>query len=1081
MPSDYQKIASDNQLRFGTEISRIGQLLLADRYADRTHFLFELLQNAEDALGRRSEAGSSLVRLDLNASRLLLSHFGKPFDESDVRGICGIAESTKDDSSIGRFGIGFKSVYSFTDRPEIHSGDEDFTVEAYVLPKSAARMERQTDETLFVLPLKSQDANILRVLEKGFRQLKPEALLFLRHVDEIAWSIQGGPSGAYKRSCPESLGPNVQRFTVTGTEAGLPAVDSSWLVFSQEIAEEHDGVSSVQIAFSLQKIKEAQDRWMVQRLPTSPLVVYFPTVVPTYLGFLVQGPYRTTQNRDNLLQDHPRNQYLVTETAELLLKSMRWLRDNAMLGIETLRCLPLEREKFPAGSMFAPLFEAVRNAFKEEELLPRFGGGYIAATKAKLARSQKLRDLLSPDQVDALFKSNGAAWIAAEITEDRVPEIYSYLTNELSLAEIRPEALIPNLNREFLKSQSDAWILRLYEFLLDQRAFRHLLGKVPLLRLADGNHVVAGERGRLNAFLPGGVETGFPTIRRSVCASEDALRFLNWLGITEADPVDDVIRNILPRYRQDPVDVDDSGYTVDIERILSAFNTDSKTQRDKLVAELHKTIFVMVVDGDGEEYIAKPGSVYLATDRLKRLFAGVPEVFIVNDKYACLHGEKIRALLEACGVVSFPRPVLPLDTLTEAELADLRKRTGHEQTSGQNDKVTDWALAGFDNLLALLPTLPPEQRGERARLIWESLNDLHAHSGNTYFDGTYSWTHRGNYTAPRFPAAFLRQLNKVAWLPDPSGKLVPPDRIEFSTLGWEPNPFLLAKLAFKPPILSQLAKEAGFDPAILDLLKSEGLTDLDGLVARLGIKKPTPLAVRLHNEPTAVDPESHSPTCGNAPEGERVIGEPADYAQQPSMDGSFSPRGAERDNSTISTNADNKSRWADGDSSGTDGYAGKSNPRETGERHLNSRPFISFIGATPYDEEPDPDGLARERRMQVEKQAIDLILGREPTLHRTPEGNPGYDLCERDLRGNETRWIEVKSMMGTLEDRPVGLTRTQLDFARQHRSAYWLYIVEHATDPKRARVLKIQDPFTKARTFTFDRGWAQVAETDRLG
>jgi hypothetical protein len=41
-------------------------------------------------------------------------------------------------------------------------------------------------------------------------------------------------------------------------------------------------------------------RWAVQPLAKSPLVVFFPTVVESHLGFLVQGPYRTTPSRDNM-------------------------------------------------------------------------------------------------------------------------------------------------------------------------------------------------------------------------------------------------------------------------------------------------------------------------------------------------------------------------------------------------------------------------------------------------------------------------------------------------------------------------------------------------------------------------------------------------------------------------------------------------------------------------------------------------------------------------------------------------------------------------------------------------------------
>ena len=53
MPSDYLAIRQENERRYGTDIGRIGPLLLAHRYDDRTHFIFELLQNAEDALARR--------------------------------------------------------------------------------------------------------------------------------------------------------------------------------------------------------------------------------------------------------------------------------------------------------------------------------------------------------------------------------------------------------------------------------------------------------------------------------------------------------------------------------------------------------------------------------------------------------------------------------------------------------------------------------------------------------------------------------------------------------------------------------------------------------------------------------------------------------------------------------------------------------------------------------------------------------------------------------------------------------------------------------------------------------------------
>ena len=126
---------------------------------------------------------------------------------------------------------------------------------------------------------------------------------------------------------------------------------------------------------------------------------------------------------------------------------------------------------------------------------------------------------------------------------------------------------------------------------------------------------------------------------------------------------------------------------------------------------------------------------------------------------------------------------------------------------------------------------------------------------------------------------------------------------------------------------------------------------------------------------------------------------------------------------------------------------------------------------------PDPDGLDHDERMVLEAKAVELILSREPTWWRTPTQNPGFDLFEPGPDGQPIRWCEVKAMTGCLADRPVGMSRTQFESARQHESAYWLYAVERAgTDT--AHIVPIQDPANKARTFTFDRGWLDVAELD---
>ena len=1088
MTSNYEAICKENRESYGTKGAQKSGQLAAGLYDGRTHFIFELLQNAEDALGRRGDwQGSRTVSFALTQASLTLSHFGKPFDEADVRSVCDIAESTKNESSIGRFGLGFKSVYTVTDLPEIHSGDEDFAIENYVFPKRMARSARAADETRIILPLKPEDASAAQEITAGFRHLGPGALLFLRHIDEINWSVEGGASGFYLRNTPESLGPNVQRVTVIGKEDDRPEVDQNWLVFHRDVfSAQHQKIGRVEIAFSLVGVKDSLGRWAVQALATSPLVVFFPTVVESHLGFLVQGPYRTTPSRDNIPPGEPWNQHLVKETSSLLVEAMLWMRDKALLDVAALRCLPLDREKFPKDSRFAPMFDAVRQAFQDEELLPTFDDGHVTAQHAKLARTQELRELFSPEQVAALFDSDVAAWLSGDITQDKAPEIRQYLMRELDIDEITPAKLVPNLTKSFLEKQPDEWVSRLYEFLSGQEAaLRRRLDTIPLVRLEDGTHVVARENGRANAFLPSAIATSFPTMRRSVCSKPEVRLFLRSLGITEPDPVDDVIWNLLPKYQQEEADVDDSTYAADIERIRAAFSTDSTAQKEKLRSVLRETNFVMVVDtGDGSAHVAKPGEVYIASDRLQQLFTGVPDVLIVDNEYDCLRGEDTRDMLVACGASRYLIPQATASGLGHSEKAQIRRESGLERASWENPPE-DFTLRGLTQLLEFLPTLQPAEAAARVKMLWEALADLEGR-GTAAFYGSYRWGYYQQAKAARFDAAFIRTLNQVAWVPNADGELVPPGHVVFDTLGWKPNSFLLTKITFKPPILDQLAKEAGIDPAILDLLRRNP-TIVAELTSRLSANPPPEPAPSTTTE-TSTEAVAEEPSDDDVYDGAKdLYGDdmPDIPSGTPDPDGgdgvgAGAGGGGQGHTGTGTSRSGGQSKGGGQGGSGGHSTSGGKGAGQ-GKRapgHAGGRPFISYVGTHPDDEGPDPDGLDQAERMRIEGSAIDLIIGLEPTLHRTPAGNAGFDLFEADSDGKPIRWVEVKSMTGTLRDRPVGMSHTQFTFALEQREAYWLYVVEHASDTTSARVLRIQNPAGQARTFTFDQGWSEIASAD---
>ena len=79
--------------------------LATGMYVDAAHFILEILQNADDAM-------ASEVVFELYSDRLDVTNNGEPFTLEDIDSICSLSRSSKDDpTKLGKFGIGFKSVY----------------------------------------------------------------------------------------------------------------------------------------------------------------------------------------------------------------------------------------------------------------------------------------------------------------------------------------------------------------------------------------------------------------------------------------------------------------------------------------------------------------------------------------------------------------------------------------------------------------------------------------------------------------------------------------------------------------------------------------------------------------------------------------------------------------------------------------------------------------------------------------------------------------------------------------------------------------------------------------------------------
>ena len=805
MPSNYEKIREDNIKEYGQGTRHLA--FLGRLYTDRTHFIFELLQNAEDA-------GASKILFELFDDKLEVSHNGRLFNEPDVRGICGVDEGTKaeDLTQIGKFGIGFKSVYAYTSTPEIHSGDENFGIKDYVRPYSVERRNiKDSWTTLFVFRFDAEGTDpkiACQEIGKRLRNLSARTLLFLRKIGEIEYNLKDG-EGVYLRE--EISRSYARKVTVIGQNNGQDE-DENWLIFEQLVTVPDESVDvPVEIAFRLEDTTEDTAE-RIAKINDSPLVVYFPTEKPTRLGFLIQGPYRTTPARDNIPENDDWNKRLIKETAELLVKSLLHLKEIDLLSLSLLEALPIRAEDFPESNMFYPLFSRMREAFLSEELLPTDDGTFVAAPNAKLARGAELMRLLNQDQLRALLQSGDAVrWLTGRITQDQTHDLYLYLRHELEIDEIYPEEFARKLSRKFLVEQTDKWFIRFYNFLSKQEALWRRPGGVlrnkSILRLEGGSHVVPFKADNSpNAYLAVNTETVLPIVKVTLSSDEEAQKFLQKLGVPELDIVEEVIKKILPKYTNKSATVDSEENEHDLKKIEQAYKTDSMEKKKRLRDALRRTPFVFSeYPNEGKRAYCKPGQVYFSSDELRMYFAN-------NNSFACVSRDHLYTnMLKELGVQESIR--------IQKTSSDWRGRVTLRDCHGSHKR----GLNGFDldicvdGLECVLSTLTQE----KSAFVWNKIACPNTDCIRGVVESSTRQTYENSTKSEKVSEKFGKLLINTAWLPNSNGDMCRPNELTLDDL---PESFvrdekLANQLGMKKNIIAQLANELGIDQETIQFAK----------------------------------------------------------------------------------------------------------------------------------------------------------------------------------------------------------------------------------------------------------------------
>ena len=436
-----------------TEEPQKYEALLAGHYSDSNHFVYELLQNAED------EKASKVV-IEYYRDQLVFYHNGDPFDEGDVRGVSSMLMGTKnkdDASTIGKFGMGFKSVFKYTYQPEIYSDDEGFIIKNYLLPqevkngwdykKAIEGLNYPDGEgkvyafancehlTKIVIPFKKIDAkgNLSSVSGKDvldkLEGLSGEILLFLSYIQDLYWINKETGKYSHITLSKDQKDQNLITCRISGNNGDEKEEISRYLKYKDVF--DHPEMKNAEVSVAYKVNNQAKN---VNEVNDSPVWVYFPTRDDTDLPFLVHGSFETAVSREKLMTPSDFNNDLFDRLGTLIADSMEDLGRRGLITQNFIRRIILaafqdedENETIPG------LSEKITEVFKAKPLIPDANGHNRMASDLRIPVPFSLADQADSVLWIDVFDGVGDFVALNAERETRFTEYFSWLRDDLEI------------------------------------------------------------------------------------------------------------------------------------------------------------------------------------------------------------------------------------------------------------------------------------------------------------------------------------------------------------------------------------------------------------------------------------------------------------------------------------------------------------------------------------------------------------------------------------------------------------------------------------------------------------------------
>lgn len=625
---------------------------VVEKYSDQAHFIYELLQNADDA-------GATNARFILEPNRLIFAHNGtrhfsvsNPEDEDrdsqegtlgDINSITSIANSNKTEASIGKFGVGFKAVFQYTSTPHIYDPEFRFRIDRFIVPTLLEEdfPERHPEETLFVFPFDHSERDEKEAYNDISGKLKDLSfpLLFMSRIKDIEFEFED-VLGLYGKDIKETrqFEDTVAEHICLTQNNGDELYDENLWLFSR--TDECNRRYSV--GFFMDKAGHL-------RPASEPAFCFFPTKEVTGLNFMIHAPFLLTDSREGIRAGIPHNDKMLQMLAELSADALVYLRDigeekhNRLIDDSIINIIPTDPEQFsdPVNKRkvsFLPFYNAIQKKMSGDRLLPSTDG-YASPYNAYWASVPQLPQLFSNEQLQEIVENKEAKWVFTSLARDEVQRnskaLFAYL-DALVRTNINEDIIISGRTRDFyynrvlgvrqslenikgisaeyIEAQSYEWLHSFYKWLSETKHRTEAATDKPIFLDQNGKAAAAFDKGEHSIlFLPVTGVTGYRVVHPELLKNPETRSFIEQIGIKQPSLKDQIYNIILPMYRK--------GGEIDTDphfmRFFEYFCKCSNDEVDEFIDLIKDCEFLTYYnDGDPQPYRGAASSMYMPTPEL---------------------------------------------------------------------------------------------------------------------------------------------------------------------------------------------------------------------------------------------------------------------------------------------------------------------------------------------------------------------------------------------------------------------------------------------------------------------------------